>query len=256
MDRLEDFTLPHLPNAYLGRVGIPAEEFDWQIEALRSISAGNLPDTELFDPETLLPRGAGSKILHEQSDKQLEALIGKGSKKILVWGAGDGALEKSIADCGHTVDVVPLNSVLGYCCARRGLTVISNEQLSRQPSGEYNSVIAVDAIHKRADAEQVLAELRGHLAEGGKLIARVPNLNRIGLMRYRFGDVRKFGRWNSAEIGADALTGRQLEELAQRAGLRHCLIHYNVPEKWERRRGSLRVADPFIATYIYLVGDR
>jgi len=43
LDRVPDFALAHLPNKYTSRMGLPAVEMEWQLDALRKIHADELP---------------------------------------------------------------------------------------------------------------------------------------------------------------------------------------------------------------------
>ena len=107
IDRIDDFTLPHLSNKYHSKMGLPAREMQWHIEALHRINRGELSRIELFNPETRLPRARGSKSFHQVPDPRLEAMLGSTSKKLLVWGAGDGVLEASLRGKGHDVTIIP-----------------------------------------------------------------------------------------------------------------------------------------------------
>lgn len=246
IDDLPAYTLPHLPNKYIGILGTPQEELDWQIEALRKIHAGKLPAEEISFPETKLPGGMASKHYWEQPDPKLEELIGRPSLRILIWGSGNGRLGLGLRQAGHRVSVVPLDPVMGECCKKRGL--------SFHESGEqYDVLVVADALHVVKDPTRQLERLRPLIRRGGRLIARVPNLNSINLRRKRYTDPRFKRPWTRDHIGAIPYNARKFRALAKENGFTHVEIDTPVAEKWETvDRLSLGAFSGIFSRYLYL----
>lgn len=257
IDRLADFTLQHLPNKYVGRLGLSSEELAWQIEALKKIKRNELSSEELFNPETSLPGGVGSKFFHEKPDPNLERLLGEDGKSILVWGGGDGALEASIQDRGHHLVVVPFNAVFGACCYNRGLTIAPNDDEAVPLHAQYDCIVTVDCLQLCDDPGAIVSLLARLLRPGGTFIARVPNLNRIGILKHRVRDVRSYGRWGRSQIGAHPLSAKDLRTIANKAGLQRCVSEVTMDDKWQPiNRASLGQLEGYLAKYHYLVVEK
>jgi SAM-dependent methyltransferase len=221
IDELQRFSLPHLPNKYVGKMGLPADELEWQIAALRKIAAGTLPTTELLQPETKLPGCFASKSYREADDPVIQNLIGSTSAKIVVWGSGDGTLERALADRGHDVTVVPLDAIMGECCRTRGLKVIPPAKPEALAGNLQADVVLIsNVLHLVDSPAAMLGSLRSLVRPGGRLIAKIPNLHELRLVRRRFKDPRYGMPWTREGIGAHPLTASNLRHLAASAGFR------------------------------------
>ena len=254
VDQLEDFTLRHLPNKYLGNMGCSSEELNWQIEALNSIHEGKLSADELFEPETKLPRGLGAKNFDAKPDKLLEKLIGGGKQRVLIWGGGNGVLESSIKSCGHDVTVVPFNAVMGACCTHRGLNTVNMCDVGEDLNGKFDCVVTVDCLHLCEDCETTMVTLGRCLTPGGKFLTRVPNINRAGIQKLRFQDRRTYGRWDKGQIGATPFTRRRLAALAKKFGFQRIEIDSAIDPKWHSSdRFSLGLLRDYLASSHYLI---
>lgn len=187
LGRITEFALHHLPNKYVGKMGLPANELAWQVEALRRIHAGELPKHEMLDPESKYPGGYGSKRLREEVDPVLVNLIKSVRGYLLVWGAGDGYFEQSFCGPNRKVGVVALNSVMAECCSRRGLEVVGMGSLpSLAPDVNADALVLVDILQLVSSPVELLAELRNCLKVKGDLIIRVPNFRDIRMMKRRW----------------------------------------------------------------------
>lgn len=230
IDRLDEFTLPHLPNKYIGRMGLPSAEMDWQTDALRRVFKNELADYELCNPETRLPGGIGSKFYREPPDPVIGRLMGNARKSVLVWGTGDGVFELDLKNQGHDVAVVPMNAVVGESCRRRGLTVLPPDFLQKQAEpGIFDVVILRDVLHLQGCPTDLLDKVRGVLGALGCLIVRVPNLHDVRLLKRRFQDARFKIPWTKEALGAMPFTPGSLRMLVHSAGFGNVGIHADVP---------------------------
>jgi len=253
IDRIDDFSLPHLSNKYTHKMGMPAQEMQWQIEALRRIHRGELSRKELFDPETRLPRARASKNFHLAPDLTLETMLGEVPKRVLVWGAGDGVLEASLRDKGHDVTVVPFNAVFGFSCEKRGLKVFELENEAHHPEPIFDCVVTVDCLHLCADPVTLLGNVYDWLLPGGEVFARIPNLNSIGSQKQRWKKWSGYRRWDHNQIGAHALTTKSLRKLTAAAGFEKCAIELDSPERWRKiNSSSIAFVQEALADFIYI----
>ena len=246
IDDLERFTLPHLPNVYIGKLGTPEREFNWQINALRKVHAGELPRGEIAIPNTRLPGGMGSKHYRERPDPRIKDLLGSEPMDVLVWASGDGALGAALQEAGHRVWAAPMNAVMGECCEQRGLELHGK-------GNRYDAVVVTDALHLVKDPGSVLNMLRPLLRSGGRLIARVPNLRNLGMQRRRLTDARFKLPWSQTHIGAIPYKTRKLATLAKETGFSGIKVEVPVRKKFETlNKLSLGAFSDILSGYFYL----
>jgi len=235
IDRIADFSLPHLPNKYIGIMGLPAEELSWQVSALREIHAGNLPTCELLQPETLLPGCFGSKHYREQPDPVFYQMLDGAARNILVWGAGDGSFETDLQARGYNVSVYPLNAVMGECCRQRGLIVLPIDGKDLAVDGQqFDAVVLRDVLHLVGKPQSVLGELRRVLRPGGRLVVRVPNFHDCRTLKSRLKDPGFRGAWTSERIGAVPFTVKSLSKLIESAGFGGIVSKTLIPDRFQR----------------------
>jgi SAM-dependent methyltransferase len=235
IDRIHDFSLPHLPNKYIGILGTPAEELAWQISALREIYAGNLPTCELLQPETRLPGSVGSKRYREEPDPIFYEMLNGTGRNILVWGAGDGLFEADLQAQGYNVSAYPLNAVMGECCRQRGLTVlpIDGKGLASD-ARQFDAVVLRDVLHVVENPQSVLDELRKVLRPGGRILVRVPNFHDCRMRKSRLLDPRFSGAWDIERIGAVPFTVKSLSRLIESAGFGSIVSKALVPARFKK----------------------
>ena len=232
IDQISDFILPHLPNKYIGKMGLPAQEMQWQIDALKKIHTGELSSKELLFPETSLPGGIGSKRYREHPDKKIEALLGKTPKKVLIWGSGDGIFESAFKKHGHAVNVIPLDMIVGESCLKRGLNILPEEAIySNETKASFDTIIMVDCLHLICSPNSLLKDLRRLIKLKGSLIVRIPNLNNAHLIKRRLSDPRFNHSWTHEQIGAMPLTDVMLKELLKKNTFTDVKVSDSVPDK-------------------------
>lgn len=254
LDKLGQFTLPHLPNKYIGKMGLPEQEMGWQIDALRRVHLGELPDYELFNPETRLPGSAGSKFYREMPDTVMTGMLGQRPQRVLVWGAGDGVFEADLKKCGHDVSVIPMDAVVGESCRRRGLTVLPNDYPVHHDQGQpFDVLVLRDVLHLIDEPVRCLTELRALLPRSGTLVVRVPNLNDVRMLRRRMRDPRFKLPWRKDALGATPFTPGGLSKLLRTAGFRDIERLADVPTNRAKLNvATLGIFSTTLSPYLYL----
>jgi SAM-dependent methyltransferase len=258
IDRIADFTLQHLPNKYIGIMGLPGEEMQWQIDALRKIHAGDLPSYELLQPETLLPGCLGSKRYREEPDAILTQMLDGLGKNVLVWGAGDGFFEADLQKSGFRVSVFPLNAVMGECCRHRNLNVLPGGRCGMYADEkQYDSVVLREVLHLVDQPEAILEEVGRSLRLGGRLLVRVPNFSDLRMLKSRIKDSRYRGPYTRERIGAEAFTTRSLSRLVEGAGFRNLELKTETPERFRNlNRFTLGMFSSTFSPSIYLRAEK
>ena len=174
ISRLPDFLLKHLPNVYLGRIGIHEDDFLPQVQVLEEIAQGRRPAESLFDPVVRLgvAREAWNKVYYTEPEGAYQEVTTWSGKQVLSVGAGDGGLEADWVAEGATVHVIPMDAAIGAVAARKGLEVhLPNWQQSLQGlAGQtFDHIVFHHTLEHLADPVAWLREASEFLAPGGEV---------------------------------------------------------------------------------------
>ena len=184
----EPFLLHHMPNRYIGKVGIAREVLTDQIQALLRIHEG-LDSTEaLCESETKLPLGKWSKSYYELVDHQLLRAIPAEAKNVLSIGCGWGALEFDLVRRGAEVTAAPLDAVIGAVAARRGVSIVQGtleEVFLKLESRRFACVLLSNLLHLQRTPEQLLSQCARLLAEDGTMVIMGANFDRLPILLKR-----------------------------------------------------------------------
>jgi hypothetical protein len=106
------FTVHHMSNRYVGKMGVTAEEFCRQTDALLQVAQNDGRIKPLLPAETRLWRGAYSKDYYEPVTEQVTSLIPKTARNVLSIGCGSGATERWLVEKGLRVAAIPLVPII------------------------------------------------------------------------------------------------------------------------------------------------
>lgn len=195
ISRFRDFLLPHLPNKYIGRIGVPLVEVEAQIAALRRIAADSMWCGPLLDIETRLPYGTWSKNLYERPDSSLLEMIPRSTRRLLSVACGWGATEAALASKGIEVLALPIDPVFGDALRRRGIRTLDGalpHALAQLDDRAFDCVLLADALHLLPDPVDWLTRLRPLIEpKTGSLVISVPH-TRDTLTRWKtLGSARR-----------------------------------------------------------------
>ena len=119
---IKAFSLHHLPDVYLGRIGIYADEIDAQIERMRELLLKEAPRGPLIPPRTLLDTAELDKAYFEPYRPEIVALLPqRQSLRILSVGCDRGLTEGALVKAGHHITAIPLDSVIAVSAEMRGI---------------------------------------------------------------------------------------------------------------------------------------
>jgi 2-polyprenyl-3-methyl-5-hydroxy-6-metoxy-1,4-benzoquinol methylase len=214
LNHLQDFLLPHLPNKYIGQMGLEAEDFFRQAEALKAIGAGSRPASTLPDTETKLKEARWSKSYYEPAREDLLNLLPAEARSILSYGCGWGELESALVRKGMDVTAIPLDAVVGACAEARGVRLhyaAKGMGKNGTPVAAFDVVIVSNMLHLSPDPVALLTSLAAHLKPQGKLLASVPNLSRLPVLKRRLAgdpDYKALGEF--AQAGIQVTSSRKL----------------------------------------------
>jgi 2-polyprenyl-3-methyl-5-hydroxy-6-metoxy-1,4-benzoquinol methylase len=176
VSRLDDFLIAHLPNKYIGKLGLPRDEVQLQIDALLRIGKGELqlrgPIGGAVSPEGPPP----VKNLYEPPRDDLLALVPAGAKRVLSVGCGWGALEGELLRRGVSVTGIPFDPIIAASAAHRGVDVRydSIDQLRAGSAERFDCILFVNVLHLFTDPAQALKDSTSLLREGGAIVASLP----------------------------------------------------------------------------------
>lgn len=255
VDRIEDFSIEHLPNKYIGKMGMAKTDLLIQIEALRQVHLGKLPAYELIDPETQPPGSMGAKFYDETPDTRLLEMV-ESASSVLSWGCGSGALEEPLLRSGVKVVGVPLDAVIGSIARRRGLDLVYGPEktaLKHLNGAGFEAVILSDMLHLIDDQKSLLSGIYNTLGKGGRLACRIPNFFDVGMIRRRFTDKRYRIAWDEEGVGAALLRAADLKKVAEECGFREVKISYGLQGRRQAfSTWSLGLLDNWLGSHIYL----
>ncbi len=184
ISHLEDFELHHLPNIYIGRLGLAAGEFQCQIQALLRHN-GDLGG-RLFTTETNLKQERWSKAYYDTRREDILGSISERAEKILSIGCGWGATEEALVQRGHEVVAIPLDPIIGACVEVKGMRVTypdferAYEDLSNE---RFHCLIFSEILEHLPDPVKILSKYANLLKDEGMIIISAPNFNNIKFRR-------------------------------------------------------------------------
>lgn len=175
LSRIEDFLVHHLPNIYVGRLGITQEEFDTQLDVLKRPSVDR---RRLFTTEARLDTVAWDKSFYEPAYPGLRRALAP-SKRILSVGCGSGEAECAMAPRDAEIVGIPLDSVIGAVAARRGVQVLPpdlDDALACLESESFDRVLLLNVLQHVSDPVRLLRALTRVVNAEGEIIIVVPNI--------------------------------------------------------------------------------
>jgi 2-polyprenyl-3-methyl-5-hydroxy-6-metoxy-1,4-benzoquinol methylase len=261
LSRINDFIVPHLPNKYYKKMGIPIEELEFQTRFLIESHQNGRWNGSLFTPQTRLPGFCGSKTLFEKPDEKLLGLIPPAAKSLLSVGCGWGESELWLSKKGIGVTAVPIDSVFGEALRRRGIETVEGpiDEVNKELGGrQFDVVLIADVLHLVENPLDWLQKLRNLIAPGGYLIASVSNISEVlswvkdrrdGRRRPLYSDYRTYL--------AHSVSARQLRGWCRTIGLemRHFGTELDGPRRFVKKL-RLKALEPAFSTRFLVVAER
>lgn len=260
VSHLDDFTVPHLPDKYVGIYGVEVDEFLGQVQALLSLN-GHGSVQPLFTPETKLRAIGYSKELYQPARTELQKLIAGNVKSILTLGCGQGRTEVWLASLGFHVATIPIDPVISAGLESAGVEVIrgdfaaAREALRRR---QFDFLVCDYVLHLLPEPEPVLAKFAELLNPGGTAITIVPNVTRIAITRRKYrGSVSFQDLGDYSKTGVQLTSPRILRSWYRLSGLKMEKIVEKLPKRGQKaRRLIFGLADSLLATEFLAVGRK
>lgn len=261
VSHLEDFTVPHLPNKYVGIYGVEANEFMKQVETLLALNRSNGSAYPLFTPETKLKALGYSKDLYEPAREDIAQLIPANAKSVISLGCGQGNMEQLLSRMGYRVTAVPMDPVISAGVESAGVEVIAGDFRGARKSLEgrkFDCLLCSYLLHLVPEPESVLSQFSELLSQGGLAITLVPNVSRIATTRRKYrGSVPFLDLGDYSRTGVQLTSPGVLRSWYRQSGLKvENLIKKLSPRGRRAASLSFGTTDSFLATEFVVLGRK
>ena len=180
---LDDFLVHHLPNKYVGKVGIEQREFLCYRDAL--FAAGADSSAELFRTETKLRGHWYSKDYYEPVREDLVSLVPNAARSVLSVGCGWGEIEERLAKSGRRVVALPLDPVMSAWARSKGVDVVNGSLTEAARKIEYerfDCILISNVLHLVESPAKLLSSFLPILTEHSAIVTSVPRIPRAKLI--------------------------------------------------------------------------
>jgi len=236
ISRLEAFTCRHLTNKYIGRTGVVKALVDIQVRALMKLQSQGTRAPEAIRVEPRLMELRWAKSYYEASREDLLEMIPATARRVLSLGCGWGATERSLLEHGLDVSAIPLDSAIGRVADATGVTIV-DESLSSAPSrftaSSFDVVLMTGLLHLIEDPVVLLRQYGALLAENGRFIVTVPNIQHLAVrLRSMMRDRRLDGLDDYRRGGVHKACHRQVRAWFEDAGLTVTQVKNKIEGRW------------------------
>lgn len=217
-----DFTVHHMSNKYVGRIGITAAELRNQTAALTQIAECRKTPRPLFNTETKLKRGLYSKDYYEPVSEDVISAIPRTARNILSIGCGSGATEKRLVERGLRVVAMPLDPVVSSSAAARGVEMVHGDidEIATLTRGEkFDCVLCLNVLHLAHDPATVLSRLRDCLSDDSTVIIQSPSMRSLRFIGRGFPD-KVVLRQDYSSTGVHFSTPRRVRRWCAKSGMK------------------------------------
>jgi 2-polyprenyl-3-methyl-5-hydroxy-6-metoxy-1,4-benzoquinol methylase len=261
VSHLDDFLVHHLPNKYVGKLGLDAAGFERQIQVLLKVAAGQNAPTPLLDRHSAFRASQFGKDYYEPARKDLVDLIPSRAKSVLSIGCGWGATEEWLADIGKRVVAVPLDAIISACARTKGVEIIQgdlNMARSKLLGEKFDCLLISNVLHLVPDPGGHLAALGPLLSDQAIVITAVPNLLRAPILwrKWRGVESHQF-LGDYSRSGVHSTSHGILRAWLRRGGLRVERFVDVLPKGAQTLcRGTLGLITPLVSSEIVAVAAR
>ncbi len=143
--------------------------------------------------------GARPALYYEQVRPEVAALVPPECRRVLEVGCGAGELGRLLRTRGYHVTGIELVPEMAER-ARRGLDRVETADVESDgfpfPPASFDAIVFADVLEHLVDPWRVLREAADVLADGGVVVASIPNVQNLDVLRRLLR-----GRWDYRERG-------------------------------------------------------
>jgi 2-polyprenyl-3-methyl-5-hydroxy-6-metoxy-1,4-benzoquinol methylase len=261
ISHLEDFVIHHLPNQYLGRMGLERVAFDRQVSALLDLKGKPYGERELFRTETHLYRSLGSKDYYEPRREDILRQMPGPAGRVLSIGCGWGATEEELLRRGNRVVAIPIDVVIGSCAQARGIetTAPDFEAAFQALAGEkFDCLLISEVLQFLPDPVRILERSGSLLAPGGVLTGSVANFDYLRVWRLVLeGKIPWKHTRDYGQAGVHFSNRKRLSRWLKAAGFSRFRLFWTLEPKYlKKARAAGGMLDRFLASHIVFQASR
>lgn len=258
ISHLEDFCVPHLPNKYVGQMGVEAKVIRQQVAKLmeRELPMRRQPWLTL---ETRMQKRRWSHDCYRPAKPEVLEALPKDAKCVLSIGCDLGATERELVRRGVHVVGIPTDPVIAASASASGIEILDaglDEALALVGNRRFDAVLCLDVLHLVPDPVDVCRRARALLRDGGVLVVSAPHTGHAGTrVRQLLGypEYRDVG--NYARGGVQWVTERVIRRMFNRSGLRVGRVNRYVSDRFRRlNRVTGGVGEKLIAAEFLISG--
>lgn len=180
ISRMDDFVVHHLPNKYVGKLGLLHEDFHSQVEALQQLAQKPSLARDLLENGHDCTNWLFAKNYYEPVREDVLSLLPQSTHSVLSIGCGWGAAEQELIRRGKSVVAFPLDPIVSACVKARGVETIECDLANvgdELKSRKFDCVLISNLLHLSRDPVGMLTAVTNALTDKGAVIAVVPNLS-------------------------------------------------------------------------------
>lgn len=231
VSRIEDFLLHHLPNVYLGKLGISEADWSAQLGALAAIAEGEVGSGRLFETRARMDTAAWDRHYHPQPASDLVSLLWRPASTVLSVGCGDGMLEQALFGRADHLVGMPLDEVIAAVARGRGIETLPADfeaAFEALDGRQFDVVLLHDVLGHVRDPVALLRDLRTVVAPAGELLVTLPNhrYHALRLLTRRPFSAPVPRRGAFEEVGVHRTGRRALRRWLEQAGYDITRFHH------------------------------
>jgi SAM-dependent methyltransferase len=267
VSHIEDFRLAHLPNIYLGKIGVVGREMEIQFRRIMDLadnSGGPDGRRQLFPTGTRLESIEWDKSFFEPRRSEVIELLPAAANSVLSVGCGWGLTEEAIGASGRQVTAIPLDAVIAASAESRGIRTLPPDfdaAFEALDERRFDAIVLLEVLEHLADPLALLRRLAGRLAPGGTMLVGLHHFGDVACLRRRFkgdADLKRIGAARDfEELRFRPLVPGRVRAWLAESGLADLSTAWRIPEtrrKYERGIGAL--FRPWLAKGAIVTGKR
>lgn len=224
ISHLDDFTVHHLTNKYVGKMGVDGCEMQAQVDMLLRLAADPRKPMPLLNTETKLWRGLYSKDYYEACSEEVISMIPSETRSVLSIGCGSGATERRLVESGLRVVAVPLDPVISGSAAARGVEMVLGDfggARERLKGERFDCLLCLNVLHLARDPAKILSQFQDALSAESVVIIQTPNMLCVPTIWKRIRNARRYRKLGSYEAtGAHMSSIGRVNAWCRNSGLR------------------------------------